>query len=81
MMRGSVHFDWDDLNNRVVGLVSQADMIAPLLECLGSLEDVSLVFQNALIQPDCNLVIGEHLSQQCTSLEWWTTRTQLHPTT
>ncbi|EGZ06949.1 hypothetical protein PHYSODRAFT_319586 [Phytophthora sojae] len=58
-----------------------ADMIAPLLECLGSLEDVSLVFQNALIQPDCNLVIGEHLSQQCTSLEWWTTRTQLHPTT
>ncbi|KAJ8577186.1 hypothetical protein ON010_g2017 [Phytophthora cinnamomi] len=63
VMRGSVRFDWSKADNRVIRLITQADMISPLLQLLGNLEDVLHVFQDALIRPDGNLVIGEHLKQ------------------
>lgn len=42
-----------------MSLITQADMVSPLLQLLGNLEDASLVLSNALIQPDYNLVIGD----------------------
>ncbi|KUF82409.1 hypothetical protein AM587_10000147 [Phytophthora nicotianae] len=60
-MHGSVQFTWDSSNHRVVGLISQADMITPLLKILGNVEDVSAVFSNARITAECNLVVGKYL--------------------
>ncbi|KAK1942272.1 hypothetical protein P3T76_006594 [Phytophthora citrophthora] len=57
IMRGSVHFSWDSDNNRVMRLISQSDMVTPLLRMLGSLEDVATVFNCACINPDCNFVV------------------------
>ncbi|ETI48729.1 hypothetical protein L917_06992 [Phytophthora nicotianae] len=52
VMRGSVRFDWDETTKRVVGLHSHTDMLTPMLNLLGSLEDVSLVFSHAAITLD-----------------------------
>ncbi|KAK1930269.1 bZIP transcription factor 1 [Phytophthora citrophthora] len=51
-LRGSVHFDWDKASGRVVRLYSTADMMTPMLELLGSLEDVATVFNGALVGLD-----------------------------
>ncbi|OWZ17753.1 hypothetical protein PHMEG_0008253 [Phytophthora megakarya] len=56
VLHGSVRFEWDRVNNCVASLITRADMMSPLLEVLGCLEDVSLVFTNARIQPDGNVV-------------------------
>ncbi|OWZ17754.1 hypothetical protein PHMEG_0008254 [Phytophthora megakarya] len=56
VLRGSMLFEWDSINNHVARLSFQADMMSPILELLGNLEDVSLVFTDARIRPDCNLV-------------------------
>ncbi|KAF4139153.1 hypothetical protein GN958_ATG11671 [Phytophthora infestans] len=53
VMRGSVYFDWDSTVDCVARIQSQSDMLTPLLRLLGTLEDVSLVFQSALVTPDC----------------------------
>ncbi|ETK88634.1 hypothetical protein L915_07140 [Phytophthora nicotianae] len=63
VMRGSVHFNWDGTSNRVMGLITQADMVSPLLQLLGNLEDVSRVFRRARINPESNIVPGEYLDQ------------------
>ncbi|KAG7376011.1 hypothetical protein PHYBOEH_001868 [Phytophthora boehmeriae] len=55
VMRGSVRFDWDGTMERVVDMFSQLDMLSPMLRVLGSLEDVSFVFEKALISPDGRL--------------------------
>ncbi|KAG6951378.1 hypothetical protein JG688_00013761 [Phytophthora aleatoria] len=55
VMRGSVRFDWDSATDCVVSIQSQSDMLTPLLHVLGTLEDVSLVFEGALVTPDCRL--------------------------
>ncbi|KAG3030276.1 hypothetical protein PC119_g6295 [Phytophthora cactorum] len=55
VMRGSVRFDWDSATDCVVSIQSQSDMLTPLLRVLGTLEDVSLVFEGALVTPDCRL--------------------------
>ncbi|OWZ14853.1 hypothetical protein PHMEG_00011600 [Phytophthora megakarya] len=55
IMRGTVHFSWDCSTAQVVRLVSQANMLSPLLNLLGSVQDVSRVFENARITPDWNL--------------------------
>ncbi|GMF09964.1 unnamed protein product [Phytophthora lilii] len=55
-MDGSVWFDWDRSSRRVVRLYSQADMLSPLLQLRGNLEDVSITFSKALVTPDFNLV-------------------------
>uniref|UniRef100_H3GRH1 Uncharacterized protein n=1 Tax=Phytophthora ramorum TaxID=164328 RepID=H3GRH1_PHYRM len=56
VMRGSVTFGWDDSSDKVVRLESRADVLSPMLKLLGSLEDVSSVFDNAMITPTCQFV-------------------------
>ncbi|OWZ15742.1 hypothetical protein PHMEG_00010559 [Phytophthora megakarya] len=63
VIRVAVRFDWDEANNRVVSVISQGDMVTPVLQVLGCLNDVSLVFSKSRIKPDGNLVIGDYLSQ------------------
>ncbi|KAF1775799.1 hypothetical protein GQ600_24580 [Phytophthora cactorum] len=63
-MRGAVHFDWDSENGRIARLHHKADLLTPLLELLGSLEEVSSVFENALV---IRKVIG-HLGKAFNSI-------------
>uniref|UniRef100_A0AAV1V9S4 BZIP domain-containing protein n=1 Tax=Peronospora matthiolae TaxID=2874970 RepID=A0AAV1V9S4_9STRA len=58
-MPSSTHFKWDDTLGRLVSVVSQSDMLTPLLLHLGSLEDVSRVFDKALVTPDFQHVVKE----------------------
>ncbi|KAF4135582.1 hypothetical protein GN958_ATG15231 [Phytophthora infestans] len=58
VMYGSVLSRWDGTINRVVSLITQVDMVSPLLQLLDNLEDVSLVFRHARISPECNLIVG-----------------------
>ncbi|KAG1698662.1 hypothetical protein DVH05_014619 [Phytophthora capsici] len=53
---GSVHFKWNESINRIESFEFKADMITPLLKMLGSLDDVSRVFHNARLTPECGLV-------------------------
>ncbi|GMF27632.1 unnamed protein product [Phytophthora lilii] len=46
VMRGLTRFDWDGGYGRVI---SESDMLTPMLRILGSLEDVSRVFEKSLI--------------------------------
>lgn len=61
VMRGSVRFEWDSTINRVVRLIFQADMVSPMLQLLGSLEDVSLLFSGGLLTPEGNVVPRDYL--------------------
>ncbi|KUF95402.1 bZIP transcription factor 1 [Phytophthora nicotianae] len=56
VMRGSVSFRWDSATDKVVSIYSQADMLTPMLNLLGSLEDVSCAFYKARVTPDCRFV-------------------------
>ncbi|KAG7387469.1 hypothetical protein PHYPSEUDO_014117 [Phytophthora pseudosyringae] len=56
VMTGTVRFYWNSSSNRVVRVLNQADMLSPLLSLLGSLDEVSRVFENARVTPDWNLV-------------------------
>ncbi|KAG7384100.1 hypothetical protein PHYPSEUDO_002955 [Phytophthora pseudosyringae] len=60
-MHGSVRFEWDSSSNRVY---SSTDMFSPILQLLGNLEDVSIVFSGAFIAPDRNLGVEEATQQQ-----------------
>ncbi|ETI41943.1 hypothetical protein F443_12864 [Phytophthora nicotianae P1569] len=53
VLQGSVRFDWDEKSKHVIRLQHQADMMSMLLEMLGNLEDVALVFNGAHITPEC----------------------------
>ncbi|KAG3196500.1 hypothetical protein PC128_g7598 [Phytophthora cactorum] len=64
VMRGAVHFDWDSENGRIARLHHKADLLTPLLELLGSLEEVSSVFENALVTPESTSVTWGKLSTQ-----------------
>ncbi|GMF40787.1 unnamed protein product [Phytophthora lilii] len=55
-INGSVHFEWDNTCDRVGRFEFKADMLTPLLRVLGNLADVSRVFDNALLTPECGLV-------------------------
>ncbi|OWZ08601.1 hypothetical protein PHMEG_00018822 [Phytophthora megakarya] len=59
VMHGSVSFHWDNTRNCVVGLISKMDMVSPMLQVLGNLEDVSRVFNGARITPDGNIVVKD----------------------
>lgn len=48
-MRGLTRFDWDAGYGRVTSVISESDMLTPTLRILGSLEDVSRVFEKSLI--------------------------------
>ncbi|KAF4032257.1 hypothetical protein GN244_ATG15838 [Phytophthora infestans] len=62
VMHGSVHFKWDSTSSRGLSRITQADMVSPLLKLLGNLEDDSLLFQQARINPEGNLIVDEYLN-------------------
>ncbi|KAK1935471.1 bZIP transcription factor 1 [Phytophthora citrophthora] len=49
VMQGLTRFDWDPSCGRVTSVISESDMLTPMLKLLGSLEDVSKVFEKSLI--------------------------------
>ncbi|KAL3673987.1 hypothetical protein V7S43_001672 [Phytophthora oleae] len=56
VMRGCVQFEWDSEMGRIDRVQHKADLLAPLLDLLGSLEAVSCVFDNALVTPESTSV-------------------------
>ncbi|KAG6614078.1 uncharacterized protein IUM83_09997 [Phytophthora cinnamomi] len=52
VMRGSLRFEWDSALGRICCVMAQSDMMTPMLQLLGSLDDVSKVFERSLISPD-----------------------------
>ncbi|ETK95267.1 hypothetical protein F441_01827 [Phytophthora nicotianae CJ01A1] len=56
---GSVRFDWDTSIGRVLRLESKADLLSSMLTLLGSLEDVALVFDKALVTLDGRFLANE----------------------
>lgn len=58
-MYGSISLQWDEKTGRVTSFHHTADMLTPMLKILGNLDEVSLLFSNASITPDCGLV-GAH---------------------
>lgn len=55
VMDGAVNFVWSEEKGRVVSLQYSADMLTPMLQLLGNLEDVARVFAGANITPDSRL--------------------------
>ncbi|KAG3079529.1 hypothetical protein PI125_g20682 [Phytophthora idaei] len=53
VVKGSGVFIWDDAKDRVISTLYSVDMLTPVLELLGNLDDVSLVFAKALVTPGC----------------------------
>ncbi|EGZ08632.1 hypothetical protein PHYSODRAFT_435313, partial [Phytophthora sojae] len=51
-VRGSVRFEWDGFLGRVTMITTQSDLLTPILRLLGNLEDVSYVFEWALVSPE-----------------------------
>lgn len=49
---GRVQFVWGGADSRIVSVMTQSDLMAPMLRLLGSLEDVSRVFESAFVRPD-----------------------------
>ncbi|KAF4147505.1 hypothetical protein GN958_ATG03275 [Phytophthora infestans] len=58
VMQGSVTFGWDKATDKVTSIYAQADLVIPLLNLLGSLEDVACAFYKARVAPDCRFVRG-----------------------
>uniref|UniRef100_H3H6P4 BZIP domain-containing protein n=1 Tax=Phytophthora ramorum TaxID=164328 RepID=H3H6P4_PHYRM len=52
VMRGSTRFSWGRESRRVERVMGQSDMLTPMLRLLGNLEDVSVVFEGALVTLD-----------------------------
>ncbi|KAG3187897.1 hypothetical protein PC128_g12399 [Phytophthora cactorum] len=52
-LQGSVRFDWDEENKRVIRLHHQVDMVSALVHILGNLEDVATLFNGAQMTPEC----------------------------
>ncbi|KAF4043308.1 hypothetical protein GN244_ATG04349 [Phytophthora infestans] len=55
-MRGTVQFTWDNSAKRMIGLVSQLDMISSLLKLLGNVEDISIIFSSACLSLEGNIL-------------------------
>ncbi|EGZ14595.1 hypothetical protein PHYSODRAFT_412865, partial [Phytophthora sojae] len=56
LAHGSMHFGWDDTSDKVVRFQMRMDLLTPMLNLLGNLEDVLLVFSKASITPDDTFV-------------------------
>ncbi|OWY99466.1 hypothetical protein PHMEG_00029524 [Phytophthora megakarya] len=63
IMHGTIMFSWNSLTNRVDRIISQANMVSPLLRLLGNIEDLTIVLNNARVTPEGNLVVGDYLTQ------------------
>ncbi|KAF4319353.1 hypothetical protein JM18_003205 [Phytophthora kernoviae] len=61
VVRGAVRSMWDEDSDRMISVQNEADMLTPMLQLLGNLEDVFCVFGNALITPECKFALGEPL--------------------
>ncbi|EGZ18072.1 hypothetical protein PHYSODRAFT_261472 [Phytophthora sojae] len=59
VVRGSSRFDWDESCGRVIRLESKLDLLSPLLQLLGNLEDVATVFENAQLTPEGRFISGK----------------------
>ncbi|KAG3108544.1 hypothetical protein PI125_g11738 [Phytophthora idaei] len=59
VMHASVSFGWDRATDKVASLYSQVDMLRPMLNLLGSLEDVSRAFYKARVTPDFRYFLKE----------------------
>ncbi|KAF4133612.1 hypothetical protein GN958_ATG16949 [Phytophthora infestans] len=56
VMSGSVTFTWHCTTDKVASIYTQADLITPILNLLGSLDQVSCFFGKAGVTPDCRFV-------------------------
>eukprot|EP00644_Phytophthora_capsici_P005999 jgi/Phyca11/559069/estExt2_Genewise1.C_PHYCAscaffold_21038 len=56
VMHGAVSFVWNEDNGRVSSLQYSVDMLTPVMQVLGNLEDVAHVFGRAHVTPDSRLV-------------------------
>ncbi|RLN48757.1 hypothetical protein BBJ29_008296 [Phytophthora kernoviae] len=61
VVHGAVRLMWDEDSDRMISVQNEADMLTPMLQLLGNLEDVFCVFDNALITPECKFALGEPL--------------------
>ncbi|ETO75094.1 hypothetical protein F444_09270 [Phytophthora nicotianae P1976] len=52
IMDGRTVFQWDSASNSMASVTTKCDLLSPILMLLGSLEDVSLLFDRALVSPD-----------------------------
>ncbi|KAL3657585.1 hypothetical protein V7S43_017552 [Phytophthora oleae] len=52
VVRGSMQFEWDAAYCRVTSVITQANLLTPMLRLLGGVEVTSYVFEKALISPD-----------------------------
>ncbi|GMF65825.1 unnamed protein product [Phytophthora lilii] len=59
IMRGAVSFVWDEGRGREASLQYSVDMLTPMIQLLGSLEDVAQVFDHANVTPESRLVAAE----------------------
>ncbi|KAG7394317.1 hypothetical protein PHYBOEH_005362 [Phytophthora boehmeriae] len=69
VVRGAVRLIWDEVSGRMISVQNEADMLTPMLQLLGSLEDVSCVFDNALVTPACKFAMGESLKELSRSIK------------
>ncbi|KAG7397227.1 hypothetical protein PHYBOEH_001105 [Phytophthora boehmeriae] len=63
VVQGTVEFHWDKESKRMAGLHHKADLLTPLLQLVGSLEDVASVFEHFVLTPDAEFVRKERLQQ------------------
>ncbi|OWY99147.1 hypothetical protein PHMEG_00029907 [Phytophthora megakarya] len=54
-MPGVTRFEWDVAFGRVIAVTAQSDMLMPILILLGSLRDVSRMFESSLVSPSFQL--------------------------
>ncbi|POM67430.1 Hypothetical protein PHPALM_16575, partial [Phytophthora palmivora] len=52
VVQGSTYFNWDNASGRVTQLQWKTDLLTPMLQLLGSLEDVVQVFDSAKLSPE-----------------------------
>ncbi|KAF4041740.1 hypothetical protein GN244_ATG06059 [Phytophthora infestans] len=48
----AIQFNWDSTQRRVSSVIAQSDLLKPMLGLVGSLENVSRVFEKAIISPN-----------------------------
>ncbi|GMF36304.1 unnamed protein product [Phytophthora lilii] len=59
-MTGASTFIWDDEQEQVSSALYSIDMLTPLHRLLGNVEELSRVFDNALVTPECRIVSALH---------------------
>ncbi|OWZ12077.1 hypothetical protein PHMEG_00014814 [Phytophthora megakarya] len=54
---GVTRFTWDETMGRVTKLSFQVDLISPILQVLGSLDLIAIMFNNAFVTPEGHVVV------------------------